>query len=767
MSGVNAPSADVDIDLSSLFFAIGRNWLRIAAFTLLVTGLAASYAFLSKPGYRAEARIYLLSQESEITRLDRNQGVDPSLDKEGVTSQVESMRSSAFLADVVRIMSGKDARPEYQGAFAELQKKSMLSGILAPLTAVIGSDGEDDIAIAAESLLADDAVKPLTTSQLKAAQELRERLDIYALDNSRVIVVSYKSASPQFAKSVADLVTGIYQDVQKKAKLERNSEAARLLKPEIERLEAEVRKAESDIASYRSESGLLVSQNNSSLADQQLGELQSELSRVTAARASTKARAEAVAAALRTGASIDTVPEVIASDLISRLREREVELRADIADLSTTLLDGHPRLKALRSQLSDMQEQIRREAGKVQKGLEQEAATAQLREEELRRELNRLKSASGQAGEQEVRLRELERNRDSSKDALQSFRDRYNQALSRQNQNYAPVDASVDPAERPVRPVSPNKPAIVGAAFGGSLLLSIISVMMAELFSGRAMRPAPTGFAPVHQVEMSEAEHSVFGAGAPASAAAAVLRRAVEAAQTRAVSGEEEASTKETDPVIAVSPLKATTRRAAANEPSPAEPTIRLLAERIVAGGLRRVVAVSPEGDEAAAASIMLARFISDTGLRTLVVDLTTNGVISAAMLEDTEVKGVTDILCSEAQFGEIIHPDLYSSAHVVPVGIANPARAVRAIERLPMIVNALNTAYEMLFIECGPADPSTVDRLLDDDTVLVMNAVNARSRPVVESSAAFLDEGYEDVVMVTLDGSDNDDGGLRRTRAA
>ena len=51
-----------------------------------------------------------------------------------------------------------------------------------------------------------------------------------------------------------------------------------------------------------------------------------------------------------------------------------MQLKADIADLSTTLLDNHPRIRALRSQLADLDEQIRGEAQKVLKGLETRGA---------------------------------------------------------------------------------------------------------------------------------------------------------------------------------------------------------------------------------------------------------------------------------------------------------------------------------------------------------------------------------------------------------
>lgn len=699
MSGVNTRSADVDIDIGSLFSAIARNWLRIAVFTLAVTAIAAFLAFTATPKYSAETRVVIGSQESVFTREEQPQTNDPLLDKEGVTSQAEIIRSSDLITQVAREFHLAE-RDEFRE-----------NGIVAFVESVLSGFG-----------LASDPDN--ITPEQKIIRKVREKLEVFPIEDSRVIVISFTSEDPQLAADVANGLGRAYVGLQREAKIEQNTDATRWLEPEIEKLRMSVRDAEARVAEYRAQSDLLIGQNNSVLATQQLSELSTELSRVRASRASAKARAEAVGHALASGASLDTVPEVLASDLIGRLREREVELRADIADLSTTLLGQHPRIIALKSQLADMQEQIRREAVKVQKGLAQEAATAQLREEELVRELNRLKAASGQAGEQEVRLRELEREADAQRELLESYLTRYRAATSRNEQNYAPADARIFAAATPIEPNSPNKPAIIGTAFAGSLLLSIIAVMLSEIFSGRAMRPA---YVPgqVYNVPMQ-----------PATPADAQPDMAGDVAP----------------PATAV-PLKPAARKGAPGR-NPVHARIQRLAERIVAGGLQRVVAISPEGNEGAAASIMLARAISDTGLRTLLVDLTAEGAASRPMLDGAEAAGITDLLCGEGEFSDIIHGDLYSDAHVVPTGTANAARAIRSIDRLPAILNALNTAYEMVVIEAGPTDPDATDRLMSADTALLLNAIDPESDAVAEAAVAFYDAGYEDIELVTLAGT-------------
>ncbi len=260
----------------------------------------------------------------------------------------------------------------------------------------------------------------------------REKLNVYRVEKSRVIVIEFSSEDPKLAAEVPNAIADAYIAVSRDAKQQSNADATDWLKPEIEDLTRRVKEAEAKVATYRSQSDLLIGQNNSVLATQQLSELSSELSRVRASRAAAEANAEGRArASLDSGASLDALPDVLSSGLIQRLRERQVQLKADIADLSTTLLDNHPRIRALRSQLADLDGQIRNEAENVLKALQTEARTAQLREQQLVADLNRLKAASARAGDQEVELRALEREAAAQRELLESYLTRYREASSR------------------------------------------------------------------------------------------------------------------------------------------------------------------------------------------------------------------------------------------------------------------------------------------------------------------------------------------------
>ncbi|TPN66350.1 tyrosine-protein kinase family protein, partial [Mesorhizobium sp. B1-1-5] len=172
-------------------------------------------------------------------------------------------------------------------------------------------------------------------------------------------------------------------------------------------------------------------------------------------------------------------------------------------------------------------------------------------------------------------------------------------------------------------------------------------------------------------------------------------------------------------------------------------------AEKLIASGAARAIFVSPEGDEAAASAILVAREVSDAGLRVLLLDLTASGAASRPMLDSGLFPGITNLLASQAQFSEVIHPDLYSDCHVIPVGTADPVRAMRAADRLPIIMQSLTTAYDLVVVECGPADAQGISRLGGDATEVFLSMLEPDDE-VTQAAVKLIENGYPELTLVT-----------------
>jgi Mrp family chromosome partitioning ATPase len=176
---------------------------------------------------------------------------------------------------------------------------------------------------------------------------------------------------------------------------------------------------------------------------------------------------------------------------------------------------------------------------------------------------------------------------------------------------------------------------------------------------------------------------------------------------------------------------------------------IHKAAEKLVAGGATRAIFVSPHGDEAAASSALVAREVADAGLRVLLLDLTASGAASAPMLDTGLLPGITNLLASEAQFSDVIHADHYSDCHVIPVGTADPVRAMRAADRLPIIMQALTAAYDLVIVECGPADAQDISRLVAEGSEVFVSVIEPDDE-VTEAAVRLIKNGYPDLTLVT-----------------
>jgi uncharacterized protein involved in exopolysaccharide biosynthesis len=380
----NELSRDVDIDIAGLFAELKKKlWLVIGVPALVGAGLFVMFAGMD-PSYKSSARIIIEKRESIFTRRADNDFTQSGnqFDEQAVGSQVAVLDSDDIALKVIDRLKLVD-NPEFNDA-----KPSFMSNLLS---AVAGSSAGD------------------VTPQERVLNEFRTRLQVYAVEKSRVIAIEFWAHDRRLAQEIPNAIADEYLALTKASQLQTTEDATAWLGPEIEELRGKVREAEAKVAEFRANSDILVGNNNALLSTQQLSEVSSELSRVRGDRSAAEGKIAAIRTALEKGGSLDVIPEVMASALVQRLREREVSLQAQISELGTSLLPGHPRLKALQSQVSDFSGQIRREARNILSSLENNVDLQRKQEAVLLQEVNRLKAESGRVGEAEVELRALER----------------------------------------------------------------------------------------------------------------------------------------------------------------------------------------------------------------------------------------------------------------------------------------------------------------------------------------------------------------------
>jgi Mrp family chromosome partitioning ATPase len=209
-------------------------------------------------------------------------------------------------------------------------------------------------------------------------------------------------------------------------------------------------------------------------------------------------------------------------------------------------------------------------------------------------------------------------------------------------------------------------------------------------------------------------------------------------------------------PIIAREPVMA-----AAVEPEPAEPefadpeeddfSIASVAGHLATDDVRVAISVSPAGDGGSANAVTLARLVAEDGRKIVLIDLTGSACPTQLMTQTADLAGITNLLVGEVPFTETIHADRLSDAHIIPQGDADPVVAMRGIERLQMIIDALANAYDTVLIECGPADVNAISRVTRArDTQIIISAPDVGNEEIIDLITGFGEAGFGEIVLMT-----------------
>ena len=486
---VLVPTGDIDLHALGAALSRKRGWIIVPTVLALLLSLVA-VNFIT-PRYKSEARILIDGRENVFLRPNGERNEErTALDAEAVTSQVQLVLSRDLAREIIK-KNKLAERPEFDpvlGGMSPVKSLLALFGI-----------GRDPFSMTPEERVLDAYF---------------ERLTAYAVDKSRVIVVEFQSRDPELAAKVANSIAEGYLVLQQNARQEQARSASQWLSGEIENLRNKVSDAEARVEDFRSKSNLFVGTNNTTLSNQQMGELNTQLNNARALKSDAENKARLIREMLQSGRPIEA-SEVLNSELMRRLFEQRVTLRAQLAEQSSTLLDAHPRIKELKAQIVDIDHQIRDEAGKLSRSLDNDARIAGGRVDGLTASLDQLKKQASSTNGQDVQLRALEREAKAQRDLLESYLAKYREANTRENIDAAPADGRI--ISRAIvsnTPAYPKKLPIVLIATLATLLLSSGLIVSGELLRMTAPRAAAVVAAPLAAVR-AEAEPAVTVEPAP------------------------------------------------------------------------------------------------------------------------------------------------------------------------------------------------------------------------------------------------------------
>jgi len=696
------------VDLSRLGRLVWgrRRWIIIPTLACAAAALVAVTTI--SPRYTGVAKVLLENQESYFTRPDKAVGSEPSanFDPEGVQSQAETVTTT------------------------ELARKAADQLQLAQRVEFNPPEPTNPVAIVWSLLTGGRAGRP----EDRLMDAFLARLTVFPIAKSRVLQIEFSSKDPALAARGANTVAALFLDAQQQAKRNEAKAASAWLSIKIDELRGKVAEADSKVEAFRASSGLLAGANGMTVPSQQLADMTTQLATARSNQASAAAKAQSLRTMLHDG-RLDEIPQVTRDDSLRRYVEQRVALMAQIAQESRTLLPGHPRMKELAGELAGLDAEIRSEANKTVAALESDAKLAAADVDSLSASLARQSKTVANGNADDVRLRALQLDAKTDGDQLESYLQKYREAVAREAENAAPADARIiASASDPREPTFPKKvPTIVLGTLAGLLIslgavvahvLLTDAVVVAQPHRGRVEDRAFEPIEPAEPVSSAAAPQPAPPEEPPPEPAAIAAVTAVPAVAPPDAPGRVEA-----DGMISVATLADRLARIAPKE-----------------GGALIALIAGEESGRAAGMALALGRRLATRGRAALIDlgDLPPAGEVRVEGEEEDGASGLAELLDGRASFAEALHRDRLSDLDVIPAGVG----AV-SIEPLGEALAALAANYDFLVMYAY--DWRSPAALAVRDGVAVLAIVTAPSRLAAALAEAREAMAKDEIVVVGL----------------
>ena len=474
---LHAEAAVEEVSIKSLLTAIWRRRWIVLAVQGLVLVLTVVWLAYVKPVYVATSMVVLNAVQPEVLRVDP---AAPGFVAKpgGVQTEMQVLSSPALSERVITKLDLVDD-PELNPRIGP-----------PPSLFQVMLDYVDPRALLRRAI--NLLREPRPTPQGSSAESNPEmtyvvagfltRLTVANPSQSYGISVSFASEDPTKAAQVANTLVDQYLVSQLEAKYESMRRANAWLADRLDDLKAQVEQSERAVQAYK-EKANLVQTRGETISAQQLSELNSQLVIARTDLAAAQSRLRGMRELVKSG-RVNSAPEILQSGYIQTLKQQEVDLSRNLADLKTRYGDRHPQIINARAQLKEVQQKLSREVQQVVASLETEVAVLQTRAATLEQNLQSAKVSAESVAREEVQLAELQREADANRAIYQDFLTRFKETGSQVDIQQADARI-VSRAREPVYPTYPRMTLVLTLAIFGGLVLGLVVVVLVEQFDNR------------------------------------------------------------------------------------------------------------------------------------------------------------------------------------------------------------------------------------------------------------------------------------------
>jgi polysaccharide biosynthesis transport protein len=291
---------------------------------------------------------------------------------------------------------------------------------------------------------------------------------------------------------LANAISAAYLAESKKSQATAARRATTDLSGRLKELQQRLRNAENVLAVYKAQNNFVGSQDTL-ISDQQLSASNQRLAAARALTLDAQAKYDQIEASRRAATDAGAIPEALQSPTIANLRSQYAEARKKLAELTGELGPLHPSLRQMEKQVEDLRRTVNEEVERFAQSAKNDVTRARDYEAALNKALEAQKRQSVQLSQASVRLRELEREVEASRDVYQSFlkRSRETEEQESLNTSSARIIGEATVPQRRTFPPAMSLLAMIGFMLG-ALAASAFLVARDRLLPDTS-QPQPAG----------------------------------------------------------------------------------------------------------------------------------------------------------------------------------------------------------------------------------------------------------------------------------
>lgn len=320
------------------------------------------------------------------------------------------------------------------------------------------------------------------------AELLLKNLDVKPAPESSVLHITFTGRDPQFAAAVANAFAQGYITTNLELRVEPAKQTAAWFDLRAKALREEMEAAQARLSAYQKEKGIVATEERFDTESNRLEQLSLQLSQQQALTYDALIRQRQAKEFTERGGSIDQLPDVLASQLVSSLKSDLSRLEGKLKETQSRYGANHPQSVSISAEVESTRQKLKAEMAGIAASLANAHQIALRREAELRAAVEaqraRVLGLKLVRDEMQVLVREAE-NAEKAFSATTARRTQTSLESQAQSTNVA----ILNPAMEPLEPSFPRPLLMILIAVVLGLAIGVALAFAVEMIDARVRSP--------------------------------------------------------------------------------------------------------------------------------------------------------------------------------------------------------------------------------------------------------------------------------------